>query len=144
MAAETTTVAAVVRALAGSQAVVEVETGGCGRCHEKGGCGGQQLTQMMCSSPKTYHVDNPAGAAIGDRVTIAIAAGAVRRSANLAYVFPVVGLIAGAGLGSWAAGDPGAMAGAVAGLAAAWFLARSRSNRGAGNHDIRPHIVSRS
>ena len=137
MAAETTTVAAVVRALDGSQAVVEVETGGLRPLPRKGGCGGQQLTQMMCSSPKTYHVDNPAGAAIGDRVTIAIAAGAVRRSANLAYVFPVVGLIAGAGL---AVGPPAIRChGRGRGPPCRRLVPRPFPKQsGAGNHDIRP------
>lgn len=95
MSADDTTIRAVVRALDGAHADVEVEQGGCGRCHEKGGCGGQQLTQMFCSGPKTYRVSNTVGAEVGDSVTIAIAAGSVRKTANLAYILPLTATITG-------------------------------------------------
>jgi len=137
------TISAVVRALEGRSAVVEVEAGGCGRCHEKGGCGGHQLTQMFCSSPKTYRVDNGLGANIGDRVTVAIAAGSVRRTANLAYGVPLTATIVGAALGSPLAGDAGAMLGAGIGLAIALIYVRLRSQGGSGNFTERPYIVSR-
>ena len=88
MNSEPSTVRAIVREINQADALVEVEQGGCGRCHEPGGCGGQQLTQMFCSTPKTYRVANEIGAGVGDRVTIAIAADSVRRTANLAYVQP--------------------------------------------------------
>lgn len=137
------TVSAVVRALEGRDAVVEVEAGGCGRCHEKGGCGGQQLTQMFCSSPKTYRVDNSLGADIGDRVTVAIASGSVRRTANLAYGVPLTATIIGAALGTPLAGDTGAILGAGIGLAISLIYVRLRSQDGSGNFSERPYIVSR-
>lgn len=137
------TVSAVVRALEGRDAVVEVEAGGCGRCHEKGGCGGQQLTQMFCSSPKTYRVDNSLGADIGDRVTVAIASGSVRRTANLAYGVPLTATIIGAALGTPLAGDTGAILGAGIGLAISLIYVRLRSQDGSGSFSERPYIVSR-
>jgi len=139
-----TTIRAIVRALDGNEALVEVEQGGCGRCHEKGGCGGQQLTQMFCSGAKTYRAINDIDAAIGDRVNVAIAAGSVRRTANLAYGVPLTAAIAGALLGMFWGGDPGAMLGAGVGLVAAVFYVRFRANRGAGNIAGRPHLISRS
>lgn len=138
------TIRAVVRSIDGEDAIVEVEQGGCGRCHEKGGCGGQHLTQMLCAGPKTYRVHNPGCMAIGETVTVAIAAGAIRHSANLAYVLPILSLIGGAVLGVQAGGNPGAMAGGVAGLILAWLYIRARMRPGAGNTEIRPYIVSRS
>ncbi|MBS1188948.1 MAG: positive regulator of sigma(E), RseC/MucC [Rhodocyclaceae bacterium] len=141
---QVSTVRGVVRALDGREAIVEVEQGGCGRCHEKGGCGGQHLTQMFCSGPKTYRVDNPGGAVVGEKVDVAIVAGALRRTANLAYGLPLVGVIAGAALGMQVAGNPGAMAGSGAGLLIAWLLVRWKVNPGTGNSDARPYIVSRS
>lgn len=144
MADGKTTVRAVVRALDGKQAMVEVEQGGCGRCHEEGGCGGQQLTQMFCSGAKTYRVDNAIGAGVGDRVTIAIAAGSVRRTANLAYGVPLTASILGAALGSSVSGDPGAILGAGVALTLSLAYVRFRSRNPAGNFAERPHIVSRS
>lgn len=142
MNAEVTTVRAVVRALNGDEALVEVEQGGCGRCHEAGGCGGQHLTQMMCSGPKTYRVRN-AGAQVGDQVTVAIAAGAVARGATLAYVTPMLGLIGGAFVGMALASDAGAMAGGALGLIAAWLGVRARLRSGAGTNDFHPYLVDR-
>lgn len=141
---EQTTIKAVVRSLDGNEAIVEVESGGCGRCHEKGGCGGQHLTQMFCAGQKTYRADNPLGAGIGDRVTIAIAAGTVRRTANLAYGLPLLAIISGALAGSAIGGDGGAVLGAVIALGLALYYVRFRSRHNAGNINERPHIVSRS
>lgn len=138
------TVRGVVRAIDGLQAVVEIEHGGCGRCHEEGGCGGQQLTQMFCSGPKTYNVDNSLGALLGERVTIAIADGSVRRTANLAYGVPLISAIAGAALGAPLSGDAGAILGAGAGLVLSFFFIRFRAQGKAGNYAERPHIISRS
>jgi sigma-E factor negative regulatory protein RseC len=136
-------VRAIVRSVDGGDALVEVEQGGCGRCHEKGGCGGQQLTQMFCSGPRTYRVANRIGAAAGERVTIAIAAGSIRRTANLAYGLPLTATIVGALLGTWQAGDLGGMAGAAGGLAMALAGVRFLVGHGTGNPLSRPHIISR-
>lgn len=143
MQAEATTIKGVVRAVDGQQAVVEIEHGGCGRCHEKGGCGGQQLTQMFCSGPKTYHVANTCAAAIGDHVTVAISAGTVTRTANLAYGVPLLAAIAGAVAGTALYGDLGAIAGAGIGLLTAFAYIRQRSRQPSGNPLDQPHIVSR-
>lgn len=144
MSDEQTTIRAVVRAREGASALVEVEQGGCGRCHEKGGCGGQHLTQMFCAGPKTYHVDNAIGADIGDRVTIAVAAGSVRHTANLAYGVPLIGCIGGAAIGASFAGDGGAIFGAATGLILSFLYIRFRSQANTGNSTERPHIISRS
>jgi sigma-E factor negative regulatory protein RseC len=139
-----TTVRAVVRELQEDIALVEIEQGGCGRCHEKGGCGGQSLTQMMCGAPKRYRVANDIGAAVGDRVTVAIAGGSVRRGANLGYVLPLTASIAGALLGMRLGDDPGAMLGGASGLLVAFLYVRRRLAKGDGFCEGRPHIVSRS
>lgn len=102
---ESITVRGVVRALDGDDALVEVEQGGCGRCHEEGGCGGQQLTQMFCSGPKSYRAENTIGAHVGDRVVVATSPGSIRRTANLAYGMPLLGAIGGALAGMFLGGD---------------------------------------
>ncbi|MBL0351291.1 MAG: SoxR reducing system RseC family protein [Dechloromonas sp.] len=145
MNSELSTVRAVVREVNQAGTLVEVqEQRGCGRCHEPGGCGGQQLTQIFCSTPKTYRVANAIGAVLGDRVTIAISAGSVRRSANLAYVLPLTATIAGAMLGMLLGDDPGAMLGGLAGLLVAFLHVRHRAAAGTGFPANHPHIVARS
>ena len=144
MAAEQTTIRAIVRELDTDSALVEVEQGGCGRCHEQGGCGGQSLTQMFCSEPKRYRVVNHIGAGVGDLVVVAIAAGSVRKSANLGYVLPLTATIAGALLGMQLGEDQGAMLGAVAGLLLSFIYVGRRTSTGTGISATRPHIISRS
>lgn len=136
------TIRAVVRSLEGDMALVEVEQGGCGRCHEEGGCGGQQLTQMFCSSPKTYRVKNSVGASIGDRVRVGIAPGSVSKSANLAYILPLTVTFAGAALGTSLGGDAGGILGAIGGLLIAFLYVRFRVRSKAGNPAERPYIIS--
>lgn len=142
MSLESSTIRAVVRALDGNEAVVEVESGGCGRCHEKGGCGGQQLTQMFCNGQKTYRVDNFLGAVVGDSVVVAIAAGSVRRVANLAYGLPLLVSILGAIIGSSLSGNVGAIAGVFLGLVLSFSYIRLRHVKNGGVTE-RPHIISR-
>ncbi len=140
--ADQVTIRAVVRALDGEMAQVEVEQGGCGRCHEEGGCGGQQLTQMFCSGPKTYRVTNAVGAVIGDRVRVGIAPGSVSKIANWAYILPLTVAFAGAALGTSFGGDAGGILGAICGLVAAFAYIRFRGRPEAGNQAERPYIIS--
>ena len=144
MSEDKTEIRAIVRALEGPRALVEVESGGCGRCHEEGGCGGQNLTQMFCTGPKTYLADNHCGAAVGDKVIVGIDAGAVSQTANLAYGIPLTATIIGAALGSQWGSDLAAMAGAGLGLVLSVLYVRFRTTNPTGNFAARPHIISRS
>lgn len=129
-----------VTGLDGDFALVQVEGGGCGRCHEAGGCGGQQLTQMFCSAPRQYRVRNAVGAKPGDRVSILLPAGALGRYATLAYGLPLLGLIAGALLGDSLGGDAGALCGGAVGCCAAFLLMRRHAPERAGKSGTEPHI----
>lgn len=140
MVAEENIAHAIVRSLDVDMVDVEIEQG-CGRCHEEGGCGGQNLTQMFAAGPRHYRLRNTVGAVVGDRVAIAIAPGGVRRSANFAYGVPLAALFAGALAGGQLAGDGGAMLGAAGGLLLA-FLFLARRAPGAGEVSA-PYIVSR-
>jgi sigma-E factor negative regulatory protein RseC len=141
---ETQTIRAIVRALEGDQALVETEEGGCGRCHEQGGCGGQNLSRAFCSGPRRHRVENRVGAAVGERVTVAIQPGSVRRSANLAYVLPLASVLCGALAGMVIGGEPWAIAGALGGLALAVGYVRHRTGIASGFSAGNPHIISRS
>lgn len=143
MEGEGSVIRAVVRQVDRAGAVVEIAQGGCGRCHEKGGCGGHHLTQAFCSGPRHYRVDNAIGAEVGDTVSVAVAEGSVRRGANLAYGLPVLGLIGGAVLGAQLGGDSAAIAGSLIGVVGAFALAARRSRQAIGDPDSRPHIISR-
>lgn len=129
-----------ITALDGEHALVRIDDTGCGRCHEPGGCGGNTMSQLFCSTPRTFRVLNRGPATIGDRVTVVIAEGAVRRSAALAYGVPLLALLAGALGGSLLAGEIGAMAGAACGVLAAWQALHAAQRRQGGNPHGEPYI----
>lgn len=139
---ETTQVRALVRALDGETALVEVQGGGCGRCHESGGCGGHHLTQVLCGAPRTYRATNPFGAQVGDEVMVGIPARVVWIGATWGYVLPVLALLTGALAGMALGGESAAMWGGGGGLVLAWLFARYKVRCGAGNPDFRPQILA--
>jgi sigma-E factor negative regulatory protein RseC len=94
---------------------------GCGRCHEEGGCGGNNIGKMFCTTPRTFRVLNPGHSDIGDHVNIVITEGVVRRSAVLAYGLPLLALILGALAGSKLAGEIGAIVGSFSALLCSWL-----------------------
>lgn len=129
-----------VTGIEGEFALIQVEGGGCGRCHEAGGCGGQQLTQMFCSTPRQYRVRNPLGAKPGDQVSIILPAGALSRYATLAYGLPLVGLMGGAVLGEIVGGNGGALLGAAVGALMAFLLMKHYSIGMTGKSGREPYI----
>ena len=129
-----------ITAVNGDTAEVLMDETGCGRCHEEGGCGGHNIGKMLCASPRTFQVLNPGNSAVGDRVTVVIAEGAVRRSALLAYVVPLLALLVGALGGSALAGEFGAIAGAVSGLLGAWLVLRYVQARSTPERNSQPYI----
>jgi sigma-E factor negative regulatory protein RseC len=124
-------------------ALVEVIGGGCGRCHEAGGCGSAHLTQMFCLAPRRYRVRNDIQAATGAVVTVVMPAAALRRHIALAYGLPLIGLLGGALLGDLA-GEAGALVGAACGLGLAWGLVWKRMTQHAasGKIFIEPYIAN--
>lgn len=129
-----------VTGIEGEFAWVRIEGGGCGRCHESGGCGGQHLTQMFCSTPRVYRLRNRVGAQPGDRVSIVLPAGLLGCYATLAYGLPLLGLLLGALLGEGVSGEAGALLGGVAGCACGFLPLGRRSALWAGKIEAEPHI----
>lgn len=136
---------ATVTALDGAYAIVRAEQqGGCGRCNEPGGCGGNNLVQMMCGAPREYRVLNPDGAKLGESVTVCVAEGVVSRTAVLMYGVPLVFLFLGTVVGSVLWGnDWSAVAGGMAGLVTSWLIIK-KTQRGVGDdRRFQPTILVR-
>lgn len=129
-----------ITALDGEYAIVRMDESGCGRCYEQGGCGGNNIGKMFCTTPRTFRVLNPGGSAIGDRVTIVIAGGAVGLSAAFAYGIPLLALFVGALSGSALAGEAGAILGSIGGLLSAWLGLRCAKVSGTQNQRHQPYI----
>jgi len=137
---------ATVTALEGDYALVEASQGGCGRCHEQGGCGGNNASQLFCHGPRHFRVLNPLGVKVGEKVLVGVPDGAVSHSVLVLYLLPlallVLGAVAGAALMPEAR-DAAAAAGALSGGLLAWFLARHLQARDAQSPRFQPVIRQR-
>lgn len=112
--------------------VETVRRTGCGRCAEPGGCG----NPASGLRDRTGHVKarNPSrlALAVGDFVRVGVPANAVLHGTAQLYLLPLVMLLAGALLGdALAPGDVGALAGALAGIAASFVSLRVLGRHGA-------------
>ena len=136
---------AIVVQIDGPYAFVQANQGsGCGECEGKG-CGTGKLSQLFCSKPRQFKVDNSIKAGVGDVVVVVTAEGAVLRGIGLVYLMPLVLLVAGATLGSSWALQPGqrdgyAAVGALSGLVAGFAFAKWISSRQAGQQNL-PYIA---
>lgn len=107
--------------------VVAVQEGGCGRCHEVGGCGSQNLSRALCGKRREIQVPHVPGAKIGERVRVGMDDLALGALATRVYVVPLVGMLLGAlaGQALFDAGAWGGVIGAFGGfLGAYWCAAR--------------------
>jgi sigma-E factor negative regulatory protein RseC len=136
---------AIVVQIDGQHALVEANQGnGCGQCNGKG-CGTGKLSQLFCSKPRQFQVDNPINAAVGDEVIVSVMDGAVLRGIGLVYLLPLALLVAGAMLGSLCAAqaeqrDGFAAAGALVGLIGGFVLSRRIASRQTRQQN-RPYIA---
>jgi sigma-E factor negative regulatory protein RseC len=131
--------------LKGQYALVQANQGnGCEQCNGKG-CGTGKLSQLFCSKPRQFQVDNPIDAKVGDVVVISVAEGAVLGGIGLVYVLPLLLLVIGAMIGNVGVDQPQqrdgyAVTGAILGLAAGFVIAKWISLRLARNL-FQPYIA---
>ncbi|MEY2632262.1 MAG: hypothetical protein RIR00_916 [Pseudomonadota bacterium] len=114
----------VVQQVAGDRVVVALATAGCASCGQGGSCG---VGRMAAGRPATLLTLKDAGGGWqpGQNVKVAIAESRLRGLALLGYLFPVLALLLGAGLGVlWQGSDAAAALGALAGFLLALCLAR--------------------
>jgi sigma-E factor negative regulatory protein RseC len=124
------TIGVVVETGLDGRATVVAEKGqGCGSCSAVSQCHGGR----SAVSQKTPAL-NRVGAAVGDRVTLTVASGAILSRMAVLYLVPVFGLLAGAFAGAFVSGgvnesDPGhsiafGLVGFVLGLAVSVLISR--------------------
>ena len=136
---------AIIVQVEGQYALVQAnQANGCEQCNGKG-CGTGKLSQLFCSKPRQFQVDNPINASVGDEVVISVAEGAVLRGIGLVYLLPLLLLVMGAMLGSIGVEQPEqrdgyAAAGALFGLAVGFVIAKWISLRQARSH-FQPYIA---
>lgn len=137
---------AVVARVAGKHAYLEVGGGGCGHCHETGGCQSGILGRLFRSEPRQFRMLNSIGAAPGDHVLVRVAEGATLRAVLLIYVLPLLslllGAIAGNAVGEAGNGDLATALGALCGFAFGVLSALTLRNTGIGRIE-EPVLVRR-
>ena len=133
-------IAQVVRVESGQAFVKPTADGGCGRCHEQGGCRSDTLGQLFGPRCREYAVDNEIDAPLGAEVIVDVPDGVPLQAAMRAYALPTLGVLFGASGGAFLfGGDFAVLIGAVLGLLLASTTLRLR---GAARRRIMPRIVS--
>lgn len=130
-------------AVDGATAWLEPEpAGACGGCKAKAGCG---TTYLRPKGASRFAVPNDFHARPGEQVVVGIDQSVLTRAALVAYVLPVVALVAAAvGAALLGAGDAGAAMAAGIGLLAGIAVARHRAAAMAARGDLRPVVLRRA
>lgn len=104
---------------------VDCERGNhCARCAAGRGCGGAFFGRLLGDRRLAVDaVGRDSSLRAGDPVVLELQESIILRAAALAYLVPLLGLVAGALSGQRLAAEPGAMLGAAVGLAVAWAIA---------------------
>lgn len=118
---------------------------GCARCEAGEGCGAGLFSRLLRRRLQELPLALPGNLenlAAGDHVLLGLSVTAVQNAALLAYGLPLAGVLLGAFGGNlFPGGDPGALLGAVSGLAAGAWLARHSSKRLAGDPALQPVLL---
>ena len=112
----------VVRAIDGNDALVAVDTGGCGSCSHGSRCGLGHLAAGRAAT--VLRVPAQGGVRAGDTVRVSVPLRALTIAAVLGYVLPALFLLVGAGVGHAAGSDLSAALGAAGGFFGAMALGR--------------------
>lgn len=104
---------------------------GCATCASGRGCGAGTLARMFRPRSSALRVADPLGVRPGDEVVIGVEEGMVLAAAAVAYLLPLLLLLAGtlAGSGLSGGGESGALIGGMLGLGAGLAAARAASGR---------------
>jgi sigma-E factor negative regulatory protein RseC len=81
--------------------VETVRRGACGGCGESAGCGASILGQLVSGRANRLALEDTLGLAVGERVVVAIPDDLLVRASLAAYLLPLVGLVAAAGVAQW-------------------------------------------
>lgn len=112
-----------VRQVESGQAIIAMETSGCGGCGQAGACGIGRLAKGRTT--RLISLPTHSGIKVGDRVDIALRESCLTLCALLGYLLPVFAMMFGAWFGVMHDGSDGAAAlGAMTGFLAALLAVR--------------------
>jgi len=113
----------------GRWALVEpvAKSSGCGHCSSNGSCGTASLARFFKPNQAHYHALNESGARPGDQVVMGLDERALVAGSVAMYLFPLLGLLAGAiAFSQWVSGSEGwVLVGMGLGLLGGFAVARA-------------------
>ncbi|AFL74655.1 SoxR reducing system RseC family protein [Thiocystis violascens] len=135
--------------------VVAVDDGGvwvetrrrsaCGHCDSASVCGVSALAKLFGEGRNRLRIADPAGLRLGDRVVIGIPDGTLVRASLIAYLLPVIALVAAAAIGTALHLAEGAVAlFGLAGLGSGLWLGGRITGGVAGRERYRPTLIRRA
>ena len=131
--------------LQGRYALVRAASGagGCAACGMQQGCAVSSLGKFLRPRGRTWKIENTVAAAVGDEVTVGIPEGLLLTAAFLAYLLPLLSLLAGAALvGSTTTNQSLVALGAGLGLLTGIVFARWQAGRSFAR--MAPRITART
>jgi len=90
--------------------------GGCGRCHEPGGCGGARIAHAFGQPNSVFHIPFDEPLKVGQAVVLMADEKAALGAALATYALPTMLVLLGVAIGASIWGDAGALVGFVASL----------------------------
>jgi sigma-E factor negative regulatory protein RseC len=124
--------------------VETVRQSACGHCASAGNCGTSVLAKLFGSSRSRLKIDDAQGLRVGERVLIGIPDGILVRASLVAYLLPLVVLIAAAGVATRLGAGEGAVALiGVAGLGIGLWLSGRLTGGQSARRRYRPVLVRR-
>lgn len=103
--------------------------GGCGRCHEPGGCGGARIAHAFGRPDSVFRVDVDDAVQVGQPVLLVADEGAALGAAMVSYGASTLLVLLSVGLGTWLVGETGAVAGLLIALTGSVAMIRQVSSR---------------
>ncbi|MDY0012554.1 MAG: SoxR reducing system RseC family protein [Rhodocyclaceae bacterium] len=119
-----------ITAIAGGQMVLEPISSACSSCGSAKSCGTSKLAKLLPSGQRRLVLPLEPGRRVGEEVALTLPESALLAATVVAYLPPLVGLMAGVMAGGAGAGGPiGAGVGLVLGLLVSRWLSRGLAGR---------------
>ncbi len=124
--------------------VETVRQSACGHCESAGSCGTSVVSKLFGVSRSRFRIEDTQGLRLGEQVVIGIPDGTLVRASFVAYLLPLVFLIAAAGLATRLGVSEGAVALiGIAGLGGGLWLSGRLTGGQSAREQYRPVLVRR-